>query len=115
MKLTAFVGAVLPVVAFISIMSACKPEQYEPVSSSEFKVNLELSGEVRGDANGLVNGGPITELSFGGHKIELADSMIKDGFISTTKYGKIQIKGGFNGMQLFLKPSQQRRLKELIK
>lgn len=91
-------------------------EQYEPVSSSEFNVDMQLKGRVEWDASGVANGGPIVGLSFWGHDIELTDNMIKDGFISTRNYGKLQIKAGEGfGMQLFLTPTQQRKLKELAK
>ncbi len=92
------------------------PEKYEPVSPSDFHVEMQLKGDVEWDANGVANGGPVVKLSFWGHDIELTDDMIKDGFISTRNYGKIQIKPGANfSMQLFLTPTQQKKLKELAK
>jgi hypothetical protein len=90
-----------------------KLEPYEKVSIDEFKAQLQSTGRIEWDANGLTNGGPV-RLSFGGHSIRLTDPMIRNSLISTADYGKIQFKGGFNGAELFLKPSQQRKLRAVI-
>lgn len=89
-------------------------EKYEPVEDSDFHIYLRLSGSVETDDHGVANGGPIVELGINGHSIELADKMIKDGFITTKDYGKFLIKPNYNmSAQLFLTPSQQKKLKAL--
>jgi hypothetical protein len=90
-------------------------EKYEPISTSDFKVDLQLIGRTSWDDNGVVSGGPIASLSFGGHEIELKDKMITGGFISTKDYGKIMLKAEGMAMTMLLTSSQQKKFKELIK
>lgn len=91
--------------------------QYQPVTASDYKIALQLTGSTRWDDKGLISGGPISSLSFGGHAVELTDNMIRDGFISTKKYGKLLLRNpSYNfGMTLYLTQGQQGQLKELIK
>ena len=89
-------------------------EQYEAITTADYEPNMQLSGEIRWDANGLVNGGPVDSFSFWGHDITLTSNIITDGFLSTRDYGKILIKANFNGsMQIELMPSQQTKIKQL--
>ena len=91
-------------------------EKYEPVSISEFKVSMELSGGVGWDEDGKANGGPIHSLSFWGQKLELSSDMIKDGFIHTKDYGKIKIMPNSDfTMRMELTPTQKKKLLELKK
>jgi predicted component of type VI protein secretion system len=104
--------------AALLVTSACQSqtaEQYEKVTSSDYKINLQLEGRVNFDANGVASGGPVASLSFGGHDVRLTDNMITDGFISTADYGKIMLKGSYQGFELWLTPTQQKKIKELIK
>jgi hypothetical protein len=90
-------------------------ENYEPVESSEYRISMDLSGRVSWDANGLANGGPVVSLSFGGHQVALQDNMIRDGLLPTREYGKIMLKSSLDGFQLFLTPTQQKKIKALLK
>lgn len=75
---------------------------------------LQSAGRIEWDNNGVMHGGPVT-VSFGGHAIRLANPMIQNSVISTVDYGKLQIKpgGGFS-VELYLKPSSQKKLKALV-
>ena len=90
-------------------------EKYEPIESSEYKISMDLSGRVSWDADGLANGGPVVSLSFGGHQVALQDNMIRDGLLATKEYGKIMLKSSLNGFQLLLTPTQQKKIKALLK
>jgi predicted small lipoprotein YifL len=91
-------------------------EKYEAISIADYEPNMELSGRIQWDANGLVNGGPVDSFSFWGQKIELTSNMITDGFLSTKDYGKIMIKANSNGsMRIELTPNQQKKIKQLKK
>lgn len=91
-------------------------EKYEAIATADYDPNMELSGSIRWDANGLVNGGPVDSFSFWGQKIELTSNMITDGFLSTKDYGKIMVKANPNGsMHIELTPSQQKNIKQLKK
>ncbi len=106
--------AILSFTPIISIGQQTVDEKYEPVSASEFNVSMRLSGDVRWDKDGKANGGPIESLSFWGHKLELANNMIKDGFIHTKDYGKIKIIPNYNfTMRIELTPTQKKKLLEL--
>lgn len=94
-------------------------EKYEKVSKSDFKITISIpKGAAFQIKDGVMNGGPIKELSFWGHKIELANNgMVKDGFLHTKDFGKFQfvsnaIDGSFH---VDLTPSQQKKLLELNK
>ena len=89
-------------------------EQYEAITTTDFEPNMQLSGEIRWDRDGLVNGGPVDSFSFWGHDIALTSNMITEGFLSTKDYGKILIKANSNGsMHIELTPSQQTKIKQL--
>ena len=75
-----------------STQKAPDAEKYEAVKSADYQVDMKLSGRVSWDDEGRANGGPVEELTFGGHKVELADKTIKDGILATKDYGKIMIK-----------------------
>ena len=89
-------------------------EQYEPITTAEYEPNMELSGRIEWDADGLVNGGPVESFSFWGQQIELTSNMITNGILSTKDYGDILIKANSNGsMHIELTPSQQQKIKLL--
>jgi hypothetical protein len=89
-------------------------EQYEPITTAEYEPNMELSGRIEWDADGLVNGGPVESFSFWGQQIELTSNMITNGMLSTKDYGDILIKANSNGsMHIELTPSQQQKIKLL--
>lgn len=110
-------GATIPpTVVPTSVPPTPTQEQYEPITTADFQPNMQLSGEIRWDANGLVSGGPVDSFSFWGQDIELTSNMITDGFLSTKDYGKILIKANGNGsMHIELTPSQQIKIKQLKK
>lgn len=95
---------------------ATADEKYEAVTTADYQPNMELSGRVEWDKDGLAKGGPVDSFSFWGQKIELTTNMIVNGFVSTRDYGKILIKAnpGFS-MHIELTPSQQKKLKLLKK
>ena len=108
------------ILSFTPIAAVGQPdEKYEKVSTSEFKISMELpAGAVIKMTNGKTNGGPIKELSFWGHKLALADNgIIKDGFISTKNYGKFELVSNASdgSFRIDLTPSQQKKLLELKK
>jgi hypothetical protein len=89
-------------------------EKYEAVVTADYEPNMELSGRIQWDENGLVNGGPVDSFSFWGQKLELTSNMITDGFLSTKDYGKIMMKANANGsMHIELTPSQQKKIMQL--
>jgi hypothetical protein len=91
-------------------------EKYEAVAIDDYEPNMELSGRIQWDKNGLANGGPVTSFSFWGHESELTNNMITNGFLSTKDYGKIMIKANPDfSMHIELTPSQQKKLKQLKK
>jgi len=86
---------------------------YEPISSREFDIALEMSGGLE-SVDGKANGGPIKKLSFWGQKIELKDHMIKDGFINTKEYGMIKMSFNYDfTMQIELTSKQKKNLLRL--
>ncbi len=69
-------------------------EKYEAVASADYEPNMELSGRIQWDENGLVNGAPVDGFSFWGQKLELTSNMITDGFFSTKDYGPLLATAG---------------------
>ena len=113
---TAAPPAVSPTTTGGDIQQPSGEEKYEAVAIADYEPNMELSGRIQWDANGLISGGPVNSFSFWGQKIELASDMITGGFLSTKDYGKIMLKANPDGsMHLELTPSQQKRIKQLKK
>ena len=91
-------------------------EKYEAVAIADYQPNMELSGRLRWDKDGLANGGPVKSFSFWGQKLELTTNMIVNGFVSTKDFGKILIMAiPTFSMRIELTPSQQKKLKQLKK
>lgn len=89
-------------------------EEYEAVAVADYEPNMEFSGRIQWDENGLVNGGPVVSFSFWGQKIELTSDMITNGLLSTKDYGKIMLKANPDGsLHMELTPSQQEKIKQL--
>lgn len=113
-KLTVFIS-IICLISMSSVKLTAAEEKYEKISPSDYGINMLMKGRVDWDNNGIVNGGPIAELSFWGKKVVLNNSMIKNSFIDTKDYGKIMVVS--EGMHLAMKltPSQKKKILELKK
>jgi len=93
-------------------------EKYENVSKSDFEITISIpKGASFQIKDGVMNGGPVKELSVWGNKIELVNNgIIKDGFLHTKEFGKFKMVSNIDGsFRVDLTQSQQKKLLELYK
>jgi len=91
-------------------------EKYEKVSKTEISISISQGASFQ-IKDGVMNGGPVKELSVWGNKIELANNgIVKNGFLHTKGFGKFKIVSNINGsFRVDLTQSQQKKLLELYK